>query len=339
MSRSLDTRAWLIWLAGMLLPSLLTFNPWLQLLIIGIALLLWPGDAPDQRSDFLRLRVLLRIGIAALVIGGLFNLLVVHYGSTVLIHLPDALPIIGGILTLEALLFGLLNALRVIGIIFAFATFSRQINYADLLRLAPSALFELGLMLSIGVTLVPFMLRSFNEIRESQALRGHRAQGIRGLLPLFTPLVASGMEHALALAESMEARGYGSVQFSRRVMLGQALALLSLLFLLILLAINTFLPIISLIMILLIVAVGLLMVVGLQLMASGAGRTRFRRLRWGWREWVVTAGASTAMIALLVADRTLLVYDPYRLSVLGLPAFNPWLGLALLGLALPAVIK
>lgn len=188
------------------MPSLLTFNPWLQLLIIGLALLNWPGDLPDQRSGFLRLRVLLRIALAAIIIGGLFNLLVVHYGSVVLVHLPDSLPIVGGILTLEALVYGVLNALRVIGIIFAFATFSRQITDADLLRLAPSALFELGLMLSIGVTLVPFMLRSFNEICELQALRGHRAQGIRGLLPLFTPLVASGMEHALALAELMEAR-------------------------------------------------------------------------------------------------------------------------------------
>jgi energy-coupling factor transport system permease protein len=337
--RSLDTRAWLIWLAGMLLPSLLTFNPWIQLLIIGIALVLWPGDAPDQRSGFLRLNVLLRIAVAALIIGGLFNVLVVHYGSTVIVTLPDSLPIIGGILTLEALVFGILNALRVISIIFAFATFSRLINYADLLRLTPSALFELGLMLSIGVTLVPFILRSFNEIRESQALRGHRAKGIRGLLPLFTPLVASGLEHALALAESMEARGYGAVQVERRVLVGQAIALLSLLFLLVLLAIVTLVPISNVIMTLLIVAVVGLMFFGLRVMASGSGRTRFRRQHWGWQESIVTVGASVAMIALLVADRTMLVYDPYRLSVLGLPTFSPWLGIALLGLALPALVK
>ncbi len=129
---------------------------------------------------------ILRIAVAALIIGGLFNVLVVHYGSTVFITLPDSIPIIGGILTLEALVFGVLNALRVISIIFAFATFSRLINYADLLRLTPSALFELGLMLSIGVTLVPFILRSWQrDLASSQALRGHRAKGIRGLLPLF----------------------------------------------------------------------------------------------------------------------------------------------------------
>jgi energy-coupling factor transport system permease protein len=337
MNRPLDARAWLLWLAGMLIPALFTFNLWIQLLTIGIALLVWPGDATDGQGGFLQRGVLLRLAVAAMVIGALFNVLAVRQGATVLLTLPDALPLLGGPLTLEALSYGLLNALRVVSIVFAFATFSRVIDYADLLRLMPAALFELGLMVSIGVTLIPFTLRAFREIREAQALRGHQAQGVRGLLPLFAPLVANGMEHALMLAESLEARGYGAARLSRRVAAGQLMALFSLVVLLLLLVLHTFSPLSDGVMVAGLLGTVALMLVGFRQLASGSGRTRWRRLRWGLPEVVVTAGVIAATAGVLVADRTLLSYDPYRLTALGWPAFSPWLGLALLGLALPAL--
>lgn len=337
MTRPLDARAWLLWLAGMLVPALFTFNLWIQLLTIGIAMLVWPGDAPDGEGSFLHRGVLLRLAVAALLIGAIFNVLVVRQGTTILLYLPDAWPLLGGPLTLEATAYGVLNALRVVSIIFAFATFSRVIDYAELLRLMPAALFELGLMVSIGVTLIPFTLRAFREIREAQALRGHQPGGVRGLLPLFAPLVANGMEHALMLAESLEARGYGAARLSRPVMLGQVLALLSLLGLLLLLVLHTFSPLSDGVMAAGLVGTVALMLIGFRQLASGSGRTRWRRLHWSLPEMMVTAGVIVATVSLWLTDRALLSYDPYRLNSLGWPGFSPWLGLALLGLALPAL--
>lgn len=337
-ARPLDTRAWLIWIAGTSVPALLTLNPWYQLILIAIVVMIWTGQPVTSENGFLRSGLLLRIALISLIFSAAFNMLVIHYGYTILVHLPESLPIIGGIITLEALIYGLLNALRLISILFAFALFSRSINYADLMRLAPSALFELGLMLSIGFTLVPFTIRSFNEIREAQALRGHRSRGVRDLIPLFTPLVISGMEHALALAESMEARGYGGVTLTRRVWMGQGLAVISLIGLLIVLAIQVFAPLRAPVLILLLIGVGGLMVMALRQLSAASGRTRLRHGHWGSAETMVAVGAMIPVVVLILSDHWLLAYDPYHLSSAGWPPFNPWIGLALLGLALPGLV-
>ena len=62
---------------------------------------------------------------------------------------------------------------------------------------------------SIAITFVPQTVTRFTEIREAQALRGHRVRRIGDLLPLIIPLLAGGMERSMDLAEAMEARGYG----------------------------------------------------------------------------------------------------------------------------------
>jgi energy-coupling factor transport system permease protein len=330
----------------MLTPALLTFNPWLQLLTIGIAALTLPSGGPSPatpdsptHAGILPPGVLWRLALAALVFGGVFNVLIVREGDLVLARVPDSIPVLGGALTAEAFTYGVLNALRVVSIIFAFAAFSRVIDYADLLRLAPAALFELGLMISIGVTLIPFTLRSYREISQAQALRGHRPQGWRGLVPLITPLIANGMEHALALAESLEARGYGTVRFTRHVMAGQALALFSLFALLLVLTLNTFSRLSPAILGGTLAMAGAMLLASFRLMASGSARTRLRRSHWGAPECWVVAGVGITLTALLIADRHLLVYDPYRMAALGWPPFSPWVGLALLGLSLPALLQ
>lgn len=327
--RPLDTRAWLVWVASALIVGLTTLNPWYALTLIGVVVLLWQGAGSG--GGLLRLGALFRLALVALVIGAIFNALVVRQGDTTLLRLPDWLPILGGRWTVEALVFGALNALRFVSLIFAFALFSRAVNFADLLRLAPPALFELGLVVSIGFSLAPSMLRAFSEIREAQALRGHEGRGVRDLLPLFTPLVVSGMERALALAEAMEARGYGGGQpISRQ---SAARGLIGLGGLLAPLTLYAFAP--SPIWLGVAALAGLSLVGMLRRMS--VGRTRLRRGHWGLPEWVVSAGAALAGLIILSANPATLVYDAYRLSVAGLPPFNPWIGAALLGLALPGL--
>ncbi|MBX3062655.1 MAG: energy-coupling factor transporter transmembrane protein EcfT [Anaerolineae bacterium] len=333
----MDTRAWLIWLAAMLTPALIAFNPFVQVLTIGIVIVLFPDDA-DERS-FLRMSVLLRLAVFALVVGGGFNLISVHFGTTVITQLPESIPIIGGAWTLESLLYGICNALRLVSIVFAFALFSRVINYADLLRLAPAAVAELGLMLSIGITLVPLTLRSFQEIREAQQLRGYRGRGVRAMLPLFTPLVANGMEHALALAESMEARGYGAARSVQHVRRGQVALLIGLLGALILLGANAFFALDVPILVIGWLVVALPIGGGVYWLSIGSGRTRLRRGKWGSAETVMVLGAVIAVSALIIVSPTIRSYDPYRLATIGLPAFDPYLGIALLGLALPGIYR
>ena len=338
--KALDARAWLVWITGALIVALATFNPWYPMLLIGLVILLWPGDSAS--AGFLRLGVLLRIGLIALAFGAAFNGLFVRFGVTVVLNLPGGIPLFGGPIYAEAMVYGALNALRFVAILFAFALFSRSVNFADLLRLAPPAFFELGLVMSIGFTLAPSMLRAFTDIRAAQALRGHRLRGVRDLLPLVTPLVISGMERALALAESMESRGYGGglpdSDSARQVRAAQALTLVSLVGFMIALAVHTFWPVDAFWLVALLTGNTALLIVALRRLSHVSGRTRLDRGRWSWPETVVAGSALLAIAAFLLTDRSILVYDAYRMTALGLPAFNPWLGLALLALAAPGFV-
>lgn len=335
-TRPLDTRAWIVWLAAMLVVSLVSFNPWLQIMTIAIVVMLWWSDPRPAEAGFLHPRVLTRLAVVLLLFGGLFNALVSHYGELVVLRLPAAIPLLGGIISVEAFVYGLCNSLRLISIILAFALFSRNVPYADLLRLVPVALFDLGLVTSIGLRLVPLSLKAAQEIRAAQALRGHRDRGLRGAIPLFTPLVANGMEHALALAEALESRGYGGVMPTRRLRTGQVLLLSGVLALLLLIPLHSLLALDSRVLPVLLAVIAGLIGAGVRLIGTGT-RTRLRRSVWGWPETLVTAVALAAVAGLLTADRIYLVFDPFRLTTAGLPVLNPWLALLLMGLLAPAL--
>src|SRR5690606_10978201 len=91
----------------------------------------------------------------------------------------------------------------------AFATFSAAVRPHDALRLAPAALFHAGLVVTIGLTLLPATMDDLRRVREMQALRG-RPGGLRGLPGIVAPAVTGGLERSLRLAEALEARGFAS---------------------------------------------------------------------------------------------------------------------------------
>ncbi|HEY75826.1 MAG TPA: energy-coupling factor transporter transmembrane protein EcfT, partial [Thermoflexia bacterium] len=203
MNRSFHPHAWLVWGGAGLAVALLTRNPfylllaWLAVWWVGLARGLLPGF-----SDLLRLTLPL-LGLTTF-----WNLLTVHAGETVLITLPPWLPLVGGPLTLEAGLWGLVNGV-VLALLFSlFLVLNRAISPHELTRLTPPFLREAALVASVALTFVPQTARALREIREAQAVRGHRMRGIRDLPPLLLPLLITGLERAVQLAEALEARGY-----------------------------------------------------------------------------------------------------------------------------------
>ncbi len=140
-----------------------------------------------------------------------FNALSIHMGQIILFRLPESWPIVGGPITLEAVIAGTVNGLALLTILVVFAAFNAVVDHYQLLRATPSFLFHAGVVISISITFVPQMVLSAKEIRQAQRIRGHRFRGIRDLLPLVMPLLANGLERAIQLAETMEARGFGSI--------------------------------------------------------------------------------------------------------------------------------
>ena len=348
----LHTRALVLWLMAALLPALLTKNPVYLLLIVAATgftyrRLVELGPAREGWGSFLKL------GLILVALSTLFNVLFVSVGATLLISLPEyqlavgpevqrlILLRIGGPITLESLAYGLSTGLALMAVLVVFATFNALVDHYQLLRTMPRFLYQSAIVLSIAITFIPQMMVAQREIRQAQALRGHRFRGVRDLLPLFITLLAEGLERSLSLAESMEARGFGNSPgtpspapaLAIRGLIALALALL--LTGLVARAYFAAMPWPGLLLALL---GGGLLVWSLRLVGRRTRRSRYRRDLWRRQDSFV---AGAALLSLLITGgiwlgrREAFIFYPY--PRFAWPDFEPLLGLALLLIAAPAL--
>ena len=154
----LDPRAWLLWAVTVLVTASTTRNPLYTAIMLLVAMVVGATCATDrqQRAPLSPLQ----FGMMAVPLSALFNGLTVHFGETVLFILPDWLPLLGGAVTLEAIIFGAVNGLTLTVIFSSFAIFNAVTPVRDLIKLTPRAFHEAGVVLSIALTLVPQTARS-----------------------------------------------------------------------------------------------------------------------------------------------------------------------------------
>jgi energy-coupling factor transport system permease protein len=329
-----DARAWLMWLLAGGMLALLTANPLYLALLLLISRLAQYACAPAEAGGW-RLPFW-RISLVILVFSTLFNALTAHVGQTVLLSLPANWLLIGGSLTLEAAAYGLLNGLRLITLLSFFLAFNTIVPISQLAGLVPGALHELGLVVLIAITYVPETVRQFKRIRDAQAIRGHRLNGLRAWRPILLPLLIAGLERALNLAETMVARGYGStalVAIPVRTRLffvaGLLLALAGALQLAWARPVGLYL-----------VLAGVIAVAwAYRAVSRGHIRTKYRPRMWTWADSLVVAGALIPLSSLLLpgVERSALSYLPY--PHLTPPAFDLWIGVSLLGLVVPVILS
>jgi energy-coupling factor transport system permease protein len=336
------TWAWVIWLVAAALAAFTLNNPLYLSLILGAAWILYGalGRTTVVGGSW---GSFMRIGLLFFAVAIPFSALSVHAGQIVLFRLPPGWPIVGGAITLEAAISGAVSGLSLLTILVVFAAFNAVVDHYQLLRATPAFLFQAGVVISIAITFVPQMVLSAKEIRQAQRIRGHRFRGVRDLLPLVMPLLANGLERAIQLAETMEARGFGNVvrpSTRRRAVLSQLGTLGALLGLLLGLFLVAFYPKAKTWGWGLAALSAAVMLSLLWLQGRQVRRSRYRRLRWHARDTAVVLGSAAVVAAVvaanLVAPETLF-YSPYPPSSL-LPPFDPFVGAALLLLTLPALL-
>jgi energy-coupling factor transport system permease protein len=271
-----------------------------------------------------------------------FNALSAHHGRIVLFSLPSHWPVVGGIVTLEAVVQGLISGLKLVTLLMVFAIFNSGVDHYQLLRLTPPFLYHVGVVTSIAVTFVPHMMAAGQDIREAQTIRGHRFRGLRDLLPLFVPLLTGGLERAVSLAESMEARGFGGnvrAVSAREELLTKVGTLAALL--LVLAGVfwyGYFAPTRAIGLALLGTGTALLLCVFWRL-GRRVTRTRYRRGVWQRRDMALALAGLTLAGGVLIVWLTrpdLLRYSPYPPHPMW-PDFNVGLGLLTLLAAAPAL--
>ena len=128
-----------------------------------------------------------------------------------LFSLPDWLPLLGGPVTLEALIYGALNGAGAGGHVRRLTAINRALPVRSLLRLVPRAYYPLAVVMSIAITFVPGDARSTcSRSARRRPCAASGCSGVRSWLPLVVPLLEGGMERSMQLAEAMMARGFAS---------------------------------------------------------------------------------------------------------------------------------
>ena len=124
------------------------------------------------------------------------------------LQLPSWLPgiRIGGDVTLERLSSSLHEGLIIATVIALFGAANSVTSPHKLLRVLPSKVYQISVTLTIATSVFPQLISSIARIRDAQYLRS----GKRPRIPTIAlPLLEESLTRAVALAESMEARGYG----------------------------------------------------------------------------------------------------------------------------------
>lgn len=212
--RRTRTAAWCVWLASVLAAASLIKNPLYQVVLLAaVGIVFAAAPRPDDQRHIWA--AFLKLGTTFIVISLIYNILISHNGDTILLKLPERLPVLGGNITAEAAIFGIIFGLTFLLGMLAFAAFNLQIRAVELVRLLPGAWRPAATVISVTFSFIPATGAAAAEIQEAQLIRGlDYGKGLVGRVKragaVLTPLVVTGLEKAITTAESMESRAYGN---------------------------------------------------------------------------------------------------------------------------------
>jgi energy-coupling factor transport system permease protein len=229
------------------------------------------------------------------------------------------------------------EGLGIIGILAAFGAFNAVASHHELLGAAPRAFHEPGLIVTVALAFVPSTLTAVSAVREADRARSGGRVVRRGrLVRLAVPILESGMERAVNLAESMDARGFARLPAtpSDRVAgwlgLGSLLALGA-----------TFVALVgraTALAAILGVAATTGLVLAVVLASSGGRPTRYRPRRLQRIDWIMGAVVLAAPGGLAVVSSINGSTLQWSVHPLAFPRFSVWPALCIALLAAPAAI-
>ena len=322
--------AWLIWLAAATICTWNSRNPFVLVLLLLALIIVRFAHPQREHALFSPMRAALLVPISAIL-----NALWTRAGDTVLLRLPESIPLLGGAVTLEAITYGALNGMALLGLFLAFAIVQQALPLTSAIALIPRALHPITVVLVIAVTYLPLAQRQARAVRDAQAVRGHTVRSLRDWQPLLMPMLAGALEHALQLAEAMSARGYGR---SRNMSSTPQFLLIAGIFAVLagwLLRTITHQSLLGWVAI----AGGLALIsAALWQLRVAAPRTTFKATRLQVADIYGIFGSLTALIAVLapLPGKDMFVWTPY--PTMHWPAFAPLIGVLLCGLCTPALL-
>jgi energy-coupling factor transport system permease protein len=339
MNHRLAIQTWLIWGTAASLAILAGRNPfWLALLICAVLMVRSTHATSSNREVGwpLFLRGVVLIGALSVI----FNVMTVRSGDRVIVRISERAPVIHGVLTWNAVMYGLQSAAVLVAIALVWVTVGGQVSWSEMARILPDRLTGFAVAGAAALNLIPQTISSISDIRESSAARGMAISRTRGWALLVTPVINVGLDRSMHLAEVLEARGFGHRLPDReagktRWIAGWTLLLAG--------AFCATYGVLAQIGWLAVVG-GAALCIGLTIMWFGNSepqlrRTRYRTLLLRTADWMVIAaslGAVVATATIAFGRSSILGFEPY--PVLTWPQFSFWLAVPSALLAIPAVL-
>jgi len=210
--------AWWIWAIGLATAATRTTNPLLLALVLGVAGTVVAArrtEAPWARA----FKFYLLIGIAVITIRVVFRIVFGGGDSTgehVLFTMPH-IPLpgfisgvrLGGAVSAENVLAATYDGLRLATLLCCIGAANTLANPKRALRVLPAALYELGVSITVAVTVAPQLVESAQRVHRARKLRGDTARGRRAIRGVAMPVLHDTLERSFQLAAAMDSRGYG----------------------------------------------------------------------------------------------------------------------------------
>jgi energy-coupling factor transport system permease protein len=214
--RPLHPGAWWVWAIGLATAASRTTNPLLLGLVIAVVAYVVSArrtEAPWAKgfSAYLLLALVvigIRVVFRMLLDGG--------SGGTVLFSLPEVpLPEaaagirIGGDVSLEGILAAFYDGLRLATLLVCLGGANVLANPKRLLKAVPSALHEVGVAITVALTVAPQLVESGRRVHRARRLRGESGPRTHLFRAVAMPVMTDALDRSLLLASAMDSRGYG----------------------------------------------------------------------------------------------------------------------------------
>lgn len=214
--RPLHPGAWWLWALGLATAASRTTNPVLLLLVGAVVAHVVAArrtDAPWARG----FKVYVYLGLVVIAVRVGFRMLLDgQYGDHVLFTLPE-LPLpaaaagirIGGAVSLEGVLAALYDGLRLATLLLCVGAANVLANPKRLLKAMPAALHEVGVAVTVALSVAPQLVESGQRVRAARRLRGEAGRRSHVFREIALPVMTDALDRSLLLAAAMDSRGYG----------------------------------------------------------------------------------------------------------------------------------
>jgi energy-coupling factor transport system permease protein len=200
------------WTIALIAAALSSDHP-LVLAMLTVAIVLAGACAGVGRQLVRSLRTAAIVAVPIVVV----NVIASRDGLTVFLRLGDLGPFGQGNLTVEALVYGVIIALKVAIIMLATTLASLAVDPDELLRVVRRLSFRSALTASLATRMIPVLAGDAQRLAEAQRTRPAGAHGgARDRIRLLSAIVGSSLDRAMDMAATLELRGFASARRAPR---------------------------------------------------------------------------------------------------------------------------